>query len=97
MVGLISLDPKFFMFGDAWKKIRWFSYISKIPQNTFNYIVIFSDTKFICQEALYEMMDVKVDTGSNVTILSELLSNEIRQASTTEDRIIDILKLRLSD
>lgn len=96
VVGLISLDPKYFKCGKSWRTGFWFTYIANIPQTPFNDLLVFSDTNTICQEAIYDSLDVKKDLGTEIMILTEIYTSEIKQASTTEEYIMDTLKLLLS-
>lgn len=94
-IGLISFDNAFFKYGDIWKTGRWFNTLTQIPEKKFSDLVIFSDTEMICQEALYEMEDVKKRDNTRIVLFTKIYLDQFLKASTPEDLIIKTFKLHL--
>lgn len=94
--GLISLDQVFFHDKESWRKGLWFSYILDIPNKPFSDLIVFSNTEYICQEALYEINDIKKRKNIDIILVTKIYLNEFKKAATTSDEIKDVFKLLLS-
>ncbi len=91
-VCLLSLDANFFMFGNTWRERRWLNYLMQIPRQHPTDLVIFSETETICQEALYEMDDVRRRQSVSIVLLTKIIIDTFRQASTGDEDILDAIK-----
>ena len=94
IITMIGLDPKFFKFGGQWRRNRWLSFLFPIFQPVPTHVAIFSDTQMICEEALFEVKDIKRDHGAEVVFFTKLTADTLRGSKTVEDKVAN-LKLHL--
>jgi len=95
-ISLIKLDPNFFQFGAAWSQKRWLDYAVSIFRTSPSQLVVLSDTTMICEEAHYEVDDVKKNRNVDVVFLTKIILDTIR-GSSLEDNVENLrLHLRLA-
>lgn len=63
-VAIISLDEKFFLYGEQWRATKWISSIRQLTDA--NSFIIVSDVRIICDEALHEKEDLSTN---DITVL----------------------------
>ncbi len=90
---LIQLDPSFFEFGTEWFQKRWLSFAVSVFRTPPNQLVILSETKVICQEAHYEVDDVRRRHNVDVVFLTKLILDTIRGSGLEDNK--ENLKLHL--
>jgi hypothetical protein len=95
-IGLVSLDSDFFKYGDRWKTGRWFNVMTNLPDQKFSELIVFSDTNMICQEALYEIEDVKKREDTKIILMTKIYVEQFLKASTPEEMITESFKLHLN-
>jgi hypothetical protein len=95
-IALISLDRSFFGSGPLWSQKRWLGYIVSVFRTRPTHLAIVSETTVICQEAHYEIDDVKRDYNVDVVFLTKIILDALR-ASQPDDNARDLKhRLRLA-
>ena len=90
---MIKLDPQFFAFGTEWFQKRWLAFAVSIFRTPPNQLVIFSDTRTICQEAHYEIDDVRKNLNVDTIFLTKMILDTIRASDLNDN--VENLKLHL--
>ena len=92
-ITLIQLDPSFFKFGTEWSQKRWLDYAVGVFRTPPNQLVILSDITIICQEAHYEVADVRRRHNVDVVFLTKIIMDTIRGSGLEDNK--ENLKLHL--
>jgi hypothetical protein len=94
-IAMLCLDGSFFAFGSRWMERRWLNLIAQIMKETPTDLMVFSDTNQICEEALYEIKDIRRMHKVNTVLMTNMLVTTFRSAATSKDDIVEVLKLHL--
>lgn len=95
IVSIAYMPRAFFAYGLEWEKFRWFNSIAELFGIENGQIMILTDARDICQEALYEAQDVGRRRGVEVILLTNLYLEQFRNAATPSTTLESSLKWHL--